>query len=104
VGLLMLSGIGPAGQLRQVGVDVRVDLPRSRREPPRPPIANVVHRAARPVPAARFNHGEAIGLLRSEKNRKPVLLELGGKNPITVLNDADIDYVVSGVLMPGSTG
>ena len=30
------------------------------------PITNVVYRSARPVPAARNNHGEAFGLLRSD--------------------------------------
>ncbi|WP_433290210.1 GMC family oxidoreductase [Pseudonocardia sp. CA-142604] len=63
--LLMLSGIGPAGQLRRVGVDVQLDLPGVGENMHDHPIANVVYRAARPVPAARFNHGEAIGLLRS---------------------------------------
>ena len=32
------------------------------------PITNVVYRSARPVPAARNNHGEAFGLLRSDPN------------------------------------
>jgi vanillin dehydrogenase len=42
--------------------------------------------------------GRIIGRLAGE-NLKPVLLELGGKNPIIVLDDADIDYAVSGVLV-----
>ena len=36
--LLMLSGIGPAEQLRALGIDVEVDAPRGRREPPGPPV------------------------------------------------------------------
>ena len=36
--LLMLSGIGPAEQLRALGIDVEVDARGRRREPPGPPV------------------------------------------------------------------
>ena len=35
--ILMLSGVGPAESLRSLGIPVVHDLPRSRREPARPP-------------------------------------------------------------------
>ena len=43
--LLMLSGIGPADHLREVGVDVVVEQPGRRREPARPPggAADLAH-------------------------------------------------------------
>jgi len=64
--LLMLSGIGPRDHLRRAGVDVAVDLPGVGSNLHDHPIADVVYRAARPVPPARNNHGEAFGLLRSD--------------------------------------
>ena len=64
--LLMLSGIGPSDHLEQVGVDVVLDLPGVGSNFHDHPITNVVYRSARPVPAARNNHGEGFGLLRSD--------------------------------------
>jgi choline dehydrogenase len=64
--LLMVSGIGPAEHLEQVGVDVVLDLPGVGSNFHDHPITNVVYRSTRPVPAARNNHGEAFGLLRSD--------------------------------------
>ena len=64
--LLMLSGIGPSEHLEKVGVDVVLDLPGVGFNFHDHPITNVVYRSARPVPAARNNHGEAFGLLRSD--------------------------------------
>ncbi|MFD3457691.1 GMC family oxidoreductase [Streptomyces sp. NPDC058691] len=64
--LLMLSGVGPGGHLRRAGVDVLVDLPGVGANLHDHPIANVVYRAARPVPAGANNHGEACGLVHSE--------------------------------------
>ncbi len=64
--LLMLSGIGPRDHLEKVGVDVVLDLPGVGSNLHDHPITNVVYRSARPVPAARNNHGEAFGLLRSD--------------------------------------
>lgn len=64
--LLMLSGIGPADHLREVGVEVVLDLPGVGSNLHDHPVADVIYRAARPVPEGRFNHGEALLLLRSE--------------------------------------
>ncbi|MFG2302063.1 GMC family oxidoreductase [Actinacidiphila glaucinigra] len=63
--LLMLSGIGPRRHLRETGVEVVHDLPGVGSGLQDHVTAGVVHSAARPVPAARNNHGEALGLLRS---------------------------------------
>ena len=63
--LLMLSGIGPRPHLEEVGIEVIVDLPGVGSNFHDHPIASLVYEAARPIPAARNNHGEAFGLLRS---------------------------------------
>ena len=64
--LLMLSGVGPASHLAEVGVPVVLDLPGVGANFHDHPLVYVVHRASRPVPAGRFNHGEGIGLVRSD--------------------------------------
>ncbi|MDX2646285.1 FAD-dependent oxidoreductase [Streptomyces sp. PA03-1a] len=63
--LLMLSGVGPEGHLRRTGIDVVVDLPAVGENLHDHPIANLIYRAARPVPEGANNHGEAYGLVRS---------------------------------------
>jgi choline dehydrogenase len=63
--LLMLSGVGPASHLEEVGVEVVLDLPGVGANLQDHPVASVVYGAAQPVPPARNNHGEAFGLLRS---------------------------------------
>ncbi|MFF3947589.1 GMC family oxidoreductase [Streptomyces sp. NPDC001902] len=63
--LLMLSGIGPGRHLRETGVEVVHDLPGVGSGLQDHVMAGLVYSAARPVPAARNNHGEALGLLRS---------------------------------------
>ncbi|WNI26648.1 GMC family oxidoreductase N-terminal domain-containing protein [Streptomyces sp. ITFR-16] len=63
--LLMLSGIGPEAHLRATGIDVVHPLPGVGANLQDHVMASVVYSAARPVPAGRNNHGEALGLLRS---------------------------------------
>jgi choline dehydrogenase len=63
--LLMLSGIGPQSHLREVGVDVVVDLPGVGANLHDHPMCGIVYRSAQPVPAGVNNHGEAMGLIRS---------------------------------------
>ncbi|WP_329042686.1 GMC family oxidoreductase N-terminal domain-containing protein [Streptomyces sp. NBC_00178] len=63
--LLLRSGIGPEDDLRQAGVDVFHPLPGVGRNLHDHPRANLVYRAHRQVPPARNNHGEILGLLRS---------------------------------------
>ena len=63
--LLLLSGIGPAAQLREHGVAVQVDLPGVGANLHDHPVCPVIYLPARPVPPTRTNHGEVLGLLRS---------------------------------------
>ncbi|MGY5046525.1 GMC family oxidoreductase [Streptomyces sp. 900105755] len=63
--LLLCSGIGPEKDLRRAQVDVFHPLPGVGRNLHDHPRVNLVHRAQRPVPTARNNHGEILGLLRS---------------------------------------
>ncbi|MFI9757338.1 GMC family oxidoreductase [Streptomyces sp. NPDC051963] len=61
--LLMLSGIGPADHLEDMGVQVVVDLPGVGMNLHDHPMCGVVYRSARPVPHGTNNHGEVQGLL-----------------------------------------
>lgn len=63
--LLLRSGIGPEKDLRRARVDVFHALPGVGQNLHDHPRANLVYRAQRDVPAARYNHGEIVGLLRS---------------------------------------
>jgi choline dehydrogenase len=61
----MLSGIGPAGHLRDHGVPPRVDLPGTGANLQDHPIAMACYAAAAPLPASRYNHGETYSALSS---------------------------------------
>ena len=61
--LLMLSGIGPAGQLRELGIEVVADLPGVGANLQTHPIARLVHRTRERAT------GRVIGLVRSEPER-----------------------------------
>jgi len=63
--LLLLSGIGPAAQLREHGVPVAVDLPGVGANLHDHPVCPVIYLPAQPVPPGMTNHGEVLGLLRS---------------------------------------
>ena len=63
--LLMLSGIGPQPHLDELGLDVVMDLPGVGANLHDHPMCGVVYRSAQPVPAGVNNHGEVIGLVRS---------------------------------------
>ncbi|MBQ0887123.1 GMC family oxidoreductase N-terminal domain-containing protein [Streptomyces sp. RM72] len=63
--LLQRSGIGAEEDLRQAHVGLFHALPGVGHNLHDHPRANLVYRAQRPVPAARHNHGEILGLLRS---------------------------------------
>lgn len=64
--LLMLSGIGPARQLRGLGVEVAADLPGVGANLQDHPVVYTSHAATAPLPASRYNHGEAYAALRSD--------------------------------------
>ncbi|GAA1313352.1 GMC family oxidoreductase [Pseudonocardia xinjiangensis] len=63
--LLLLSGIGPQAHLREVGVDVELDLPGVGSNVHDHPRSTVVYSSPVPVPAGVNNHAELIGLARS---------------------------------------
>ncbi|WP_234807517.1 GMC family oxidoreductase [Mycolicibacterium bacteremicum] len=63
--LLLLSGVGPAGELAAAGVPVRHDLPGVGRNLHDHPLCAVVYEARRQIPAGRTNHAEVSMLWRS---------------------------------------
>ncbi|HWT50519.1 MAG TPA: GMC oxidoreductase [Mycobacterium sp.] len=64
--LLMLSGIGPQSHLRDVGVEVTLDLPGVGANFHDHVMAPVVYSSTRPMPPSHSGHGEAIGLIQTE--------------------------------------
>ncbi|MBF6132088.1 GMC family oxidoreductase N-terminal domain-containing protein [Nocardia otitidiscaviarum] len=63
--LLLCSGIGPESVLRDANVAVVHPLPGVGRNLHDHPRINLVHSSRRLVPTPRANHGEVVGLLRS---------------------------------------
>ena len=61
--LLMLSGIGPADHLRDLGIEVVADLPGVGANLHDHPMCGLVYQSAQPVPPGANNHGEVQGLL-----------------------------------------
>ena len=74
--LLLLSGIGPADHLRELGIDVVADLPGVGANLHDHPISGVTYRANRPVPQARNNHVEVAGLLSGSAEAEQPDLQL----------------------------
>jgi len=59
--LLMLSGIGPADELRALGIASAADLPDvGRHLEDHPLLAGVAYQARRPVPASHYNHCDSL--------------------------------------------
>jgi choline dehydrogenase len=65
--LLMLSGIGPAGQLRALGIDPVADIPAVGQNLHDHPIALASYATTAPLPASTYNHGEVYAALRTER-------------------------------------
>jgi choline dehydrogenase len=63
--LLLLSGIGPAGQLRDLGIGPAADLPGVGHNLQDHPVALACYATPEPVPRSRYNHGEMYAALRS---------------------------------------
>jgi len=63
--LLLLSGIGPAGQLRDLGIGPAADLPGVGANLQDHPVALACYATPEPVPRSRYNHGEVYAALRS---------------------------------------
>jgi len=64
--LLMLSGVGPQQHLRDVGVEVTLDLPGVGSNFHDHVMAPVAYSSARSMPPSSSGHGEAIGLIETE--------------------------------------
>lgn len=63
--LLLLSGIGPADELAEVGIDSVLDLPGVGRNLHDHPLCGVVYEASQEIPPASANHAETSLLWRS---------------------------------------
>ncbi|MFF4898178.1 GMC family oxidoreductase [Streptomyces sp. NPDC001068] len=108
--LLMLSGIGPAGHLQEMGVDVAVDLPGVGENLHDHPMSDVVYRASRHVPAGMNNHGEAFGLVRSRPgldgpDLQILFLDVPGHIPGTDVPETGRGYTIAvAPMLPRSRG
>jgi choline dehydrogenase len=67
--LLMRSGLGPGEHLREVGVDVVLDLPGVGTNLHDHPLSMIAYRAGVAVPEERWNYCEIIGLLLSSADQ-----------------------------------
>jgi choline dehydrogenase len=63
--LLLLSGIGPASQLRDLGIGPAADLPGTGHNLQDHPVALACYATPEPLPRSRYNHGEVYAALRS---------------------------------------
>jgi choline dehydrogenase len=63
--LLMLSGIGPAGRLRALGIEPVADAPEVGGNLQDHPMAMACYATPEPLPRSRYNHGELYAALRS---------------------------------------
>jgi choline dehydrogenase len=80
--LLMLSGIGPAGHLREVGVDVLQEIPGVGLNLHDHPVALNVYETVGPLPAGKFNLTEAQLFAKTDTQRLgPDLQPLMGHIP-----------------------
>jgi choline dehydrogenase len=67
--LLLLSGVGPADQLTELGIDVSVDLPGVGANLHDHPMSTVLYEAAHPLPTNPDNvWGQGIGLVETENS------------------------------------
>ena len=106
--LLMLSGIGPAGQLRRAGIEPLADVPGVGANLQDHPLVMACYATPDQPPASRYNHGEAYAALRSDwaggwpdLHLFPILLPLApaGHEPPAA------GYVIAaGVIAPDSRG
>lgn len=104
--LLLASGIGPASDLRSFGIDVTLDLQGVGSNLQDHPIAPLVYRAARSVPAGRHNHGELLGLIHHQTTAGPPDIQIFGVDSADVPGLGGADGYVLGVsvLQPFSRG
>ena len=106
--LLMLSGIGPAGQLRGLGIAPVADLPAVGDHLQDHPVAMVSYATRSRLPASTYNHGEVYAALRSanadaypDLHLFPILLPVA---PAGCQPPAAGYALVAAVVAPGSRG
>ncbi|MFB8003114.1 GMC family oxidoreductase [Nocardia sp. NPDC056000] len=90
--LLMRSGIGPEAVLREAHVEVVHPLPGVGRNLHDHPRINLVHSSQRPVPTPQANHGEIIGLLRSDPHLtgpdvQIIFIDIPLPNPVAAVSN-----------------
>jgi choline dehydrogenase len=107
--LLMRSGVGPALHLRDVGIDVALDLPGVGANLHDHPMVDILYLPARPIPAARNNHGEAIGLFHSGNtdaapDLQVLFIDSIGGNVVTTNGVKDCYVLAVAVIQPFSRG
>ena len=61
--LLLLSGIGPAAQLRALGIDVVADLPGVGENLQDHPAVLACYASPGPLPRSQYNHGEVYAAM-----------------------------------------
>ncbi|MEM9754844.1 MAG: GMC family oxidoreductase N-terminal domain-containing protein [Pseudomonadota bacterium] len=107
--LLMLSGVGIAGDLQGLGIDVVADLPVGVGLQDHILGAGVNYEATGPVPVSHYNHSEVYMWERSDPNlRSPDMIALYVSVPFASTGHT-IDYengycILSGVATPQSRG
>jgi choline dehydrogenase-like flavoprotein len=73
--LMMLSGLGPADHLRELGIAVAADLPGlGQNLHDHPLVGGVAYEARRPLPVSAFNHGEGMLFATLGQSEVPDLL------------------------------
>jgi choline dehydrogenase len=106
--LLMLSGIGPAGPLRALGIEPIADRPAVGQNLVDHPVVMVTCASATPIPGSRYNNGEMYAALRSQYAGDwpdlelfPILLPLAAPG----FRPPDSGYALSvSVVAPDSSG
>jgi len=71
--ILLRSGIGPAAHLRELGLDIVVNLPGVGENLHDHPMAGITYRSPDRLPDSTNNHAEAFGLLSSDGRAAPDL-------------------------------
>jgi choline dehydrogenase len=106
--LLMLSGIGPAGELRALGIEPVADVPAVGQNLQDHPIAMAYYACPVSLPPSLYNHGEAYAALRSglagtypDLHLFPILLPLA---PVGCRPPTTGYALVAAVVAPDSRG
>jgi len=108
--LLLLSGIGPADDLRPLGIDVRADLPGVGANLHDHALATLLYESAKKIPEGKANNLEAHFFTKSDPGMTaPDLQPLMSHFPMPVEGYPAPDYgdgyaIVAGIIRPMSRG